>query len=256
MGQAVFVMGPAGSGKTTFCKKLYEHGIAIHRSLHLINLDPAQIQENTVYSVDLRDFVTVEDIMENYDFGPNGGLIVALEELYDNIDELDLESLSSDFLIVDCPGQIELFTHSDTFKNIVEHFKKYFTCCIVYLIEAQFVSDPTKFISGCFVALLSMCRFSLPHLNIISKLDQLEISREILEEFCQLSESIKDHIQKKKGEYNQLCLKMYDFIVENNLVSFLELNYDDENTFDTILYSIDEAVQYFDDAEPKDHSYN
>jgi predicted ABC-type ATPase len=35
------VMGPAGSGKSTFCTTIQSHCEAMKRSIHLVNLDPA-----------------------------------------------------------------------------------------------------------------------------------------------------------------------------------------------------------------------
>jgi hypothetical protein len=35
------VMGPAGSGKSTYCARLAEHMQAIGRSVQVVNLDPA-----------------------------------------------------------------------------------------------------------------------------------------------------------------------------------------------------------------------
>lgn len=35
------VMGPAGSGKSSYCARLAEHMQALQRSVHVVNLDPA-----------------------------------------------------------------------------------------------------------------------------------------------------------------------------------------------------------------------
>ncbi len=40
-GAAIFVMGPAGSGKSTFCSALVSYCAGLGRMAHLINLDPA-----------------------------------------------------------------------------------------------------------------------------------------------------------------------------------------------------------------------
>jgi predicted ABC-type ATPase len=37
-------MGPAGSGKSSYCARLAEHMQAIQRSVHVVNLDPAADQ--------------------------------------------------------------------------------------------------------------------------------------------------------------------------------------------------------------------
>ena len=57
---------------------------------------------------------------------PNGGLIYALEYLVENLDWLDdkLGDFEDDSLIIDCPGQIELYTHSSIMKQIVTFLQR------------------------------------------------------------------------------------------------------------------------------------
>lgn len=35
------VMGPAGTGKSTYCKVMQEHCHNVRRNVHVVNLDPA-----------------------------------------------------------------------------------------------------------------------------------------------------------------------------------------------------------------------
>ncbi|KAF7683142.1 GPN-loop GTPase 3 [Astathelohania contejeani] len=241
MGYAIFVLGPAGSGKTTFCTNLKEHGKAIHRPFHLINLDPAQQDSSIDYDLSITDYITVTEVMEMLDYGPNGGLVVALEELYENIEELELETYTGDYLIIDCPGQIELFTHSEVITNIVKYMQQYFTCAAVFLMEASYMTDTHKYISGCLCATLCMARFGLPHVNIMSKMDLIE------------RQSLPNEVNLNgKDKYSGLTRKILEFVNENNMVEFQPLNWNDEETVEDILYSIDSVLQYFDDLEPKE----
>jgi GTPase SAR1 family protein len=45
--------------------------------------------------------------------GPNGALLYTMEYLLENLDWLHeaLESFQDDYLLLDCPGQVELYTH-------------------------------------------------------------------------------------------------------------------------------------------------
>jgi GTPase SAR1 family protein len=190
--------------------------------------------------------------MENYDFGPNGGLIIALEELYENIECLEIREYEQDFLIVDCPGQIELFVHTDVMEKIVGYFKNYFSCCIVYVVESQYLCDVNKYISGCLTALLSMSRFSLPHINVISKMDLMKEDEEALDIFLNPDSRILDKVSREAGKYAFLNSKILEFISENNMLSFLPLNWENEDMINDILYAIDNSTQYFDDVEPKE----
>jgi GTPase SAR1 family protein len=86
--------------------------------------------------------------MNEYTLGPNGGLIFCMEYLEKNLDWLfsKLEALSGmtansihvrrlriahffdpssgHYLIFDCPGQVELYTHHDSMSNIVSQLQK------------------------------------------------------------------------------------------------------------------------------------
>ena len=72
MGYAQLVIGPAGSGKLTYCYNLQQHCESIGRSVHIVNLDPAA--ENFKYSVAIgksNDFATTVSL----NFGNNKGCI-------------------------------------------------------------------------------------------------------------------------------------------------------------------------------------
>lgn len=55
---------------------------------------------------DIRELVTVDEIMEDMHYGPNGGLIFCMEYLIQNLDWLQDEvgDFDEDYLIFDCPG--------------------------------------------------------------------------------------------------------------------------------------------------------
>lgn len=98
--------------------------------------------------------------------------------LLENIDwlEEDLDSYEDEFLILDCPGQIELYTHSPIFKEIVSVYSRHgYNICCVYLLEAAFLQDPAKFFSGVLNAMSAMVQLEIPHINVITKLDMLPL---------------------------------------------------------------------------------
>ncbi|KAF8364778.1 hypothetical protein HHK36_033244 [Tetracentron sinense] len=176
MGFAQLVIGPAGSGKSTYCSSLYQHCETVRRTIHIVNLDPAA--EN------IRELISLDDVMEELGLGPNGGLIYCMEHLEENLDDWladELENyLDDDYLVFDCPGQIELFSHVPVLRNFVDHLKrKNFNVCVVYLLDSQFMTDVTKFISGCMASLSAMVQLELPHVNILSKMDLVKNKRDI-----------------------------------------------------------------------------
>lgn len=168
-------MGPAGSGKSSYCARLAEHMQALQRSVHIVNLDPAadefkyEVRLRTPprlatgsltspaeraraqVSIDVKELVSLEDVMEEMELGPNGGLIFCMEYLIDNVDWLhdELEQLGNDaYVIFDCPGQIELFSHVPVMRTLVNELQRMdFAVAGVYLLDSQFMVDPSKYMS-------------------------------------------------------------------------------------------------------------
>lgn len=93
---------------------------AIGRKCSVVNLDPANDNTNYECAIDVRDLVKLEEIMKDDGLGPNGGILYAMEELEHNMEWLEkgLSSLGEDYVLFDCPGQVELFTHHSSLRNI------------------------------------------------------------------------------------------------------------------------------------------
>lgn len=71
-------------------------------------------------------------------------------------------------------GQIELYTHIPVFRQLVEHLHQMnFRICGIFLIDAQFMTEASKFVAGVMTALSAMVNLEIPHVNVMSKLDLL-----------------------------------------------------------------------------------
>ena len=81
MRYAVLVTGPAGAGKSTFCGALMTHLQTAKRTGHLVNLDPAAEASSFEYepAIDIKDLISLQDVMSELDYGPNGGLVYCFE---------------------------------------------------------------------------------------------------------------------------------------------------------------------------------
>lgn len=81
MRYAVLVTGPAGAGKSTFSNSFMTHLRTTRRTAHLVNLDPAANAESFEYepAIDIKDLVSLEDVMGELNYGPNGGLVYCFE---------------------------------------------------------------------------------------------------------------------------------------------------------------------------------
>ncbi|PKA64999.1 hypothetical protein AXF42_Ash011601 [Apostasia shenzhenica] len=257
MGYAQLVIGPAGSGKSTYCSSLYQHCETMRRTIHIVNLDPAAENFDYPVAMDIRELISLDDVMEELGLGPNGGLMYCMEHLEDNLDDWltqELENyLDDDYLVFDCPGQIELFTHVPVLKNFVEHLKrKNFNVCVVYLLDSQFVTDVTKYISGCLSSLSAMIQLELPHVNILSKMD-LVTSKKDLNNYLEpeatvLLSELNLHMAPQYAKLNKALAELVD---EFSMVSFVPLDLRKESSIQYVLSMIDNCIQYGEDAEVK-----
>lgn len=67
------IIGPPGSGKTTYCNGMQQYLQMTGRKVAVINLDPANDALPYDCSVDIADLVSLDAVMETYNLGPNGG---------------------------------------------------------------------------------------------------------------------------------------------------------------------------------------
>ena len=67
------IIGPPGSGKTTYCNGMQQYLQMAGRKVAVINLDPANYALPYECSVDIADLVSLDTVMETYNLGPNGG---------------------------------------------------------------------------------------------------------------------------------------------------------------------------------------
>lgn len=136
----------------------------VGRRAHIVNLDPAAEASEYEFTVDIRDLISLEDVMEELHLGPNGSLIYCFEYLLNNLDWLEEEigDYNDEYLIFDCPGQIELYTHIPVLPTIARHLQTQmgFSLCATYLLEAPFVIDSSKFFSGALSAMSAMILWS------------------------------------------------------------------------------------------------
>ena len=56
----------------------------LHRNIVIFNLDPAAEYNEYRCDVDIQELVTLEDVMEEMELGPNGGLLFCMEYLIQN----------------------------------------------------------------------------------------------------------------------------------------------------------------------------
>jgi len=253
---AQFVIGPAGCGKSTYCATIQEHfRVGLRRTARVVNLDPAA--ESFAYSceVDVRELVSVDDVTEELELGPNGGLVYAMEYIVDNISWLEDQLgdyIDDDYFLFDCPGQIELYSHLPVMREICDMLHGLdFRVAGVYCIDVNFLEDTAKFLSGALAALTAMVNLELPHINVLTKCDLLPEEADI-DMFIEgdTEAVVADLKQTMHPKYRRLNEAMGNLLDEYSLVSFVTLNKEDEDSVELCLAHVNHCIQYGEDLEP------
>lgn len=258
---AQLVMGPAGSGKSTYCSTMVQHSESLNRSVQVVNLDPAAELFDYPVMADIRELIQVDDVMEDDSlrFGPNGGLVFCMEYFANNFDWLEqsLGHVEDDYILFDCPGQIELYTHLPVMKQLVEQLQQWeFRVCGVFLVDSQFMVESFKFISGVMAALSCMVSLEIPQVNIMTKMDLLspkakkEIEKYLDPDMYSMMEDNSDTIRSVK--FKKLTQAICGLIEDYSMVRFLPFDRTDEEGINIVLQHIDFSIQYGEDLEFKE----
>lgn len=217
--------------------------------------------------------------MEEMGLGPNGGLIYCFEFLLENLDFLTeaLDPLTEEYMIIiDMPGQIELYTHIPILPALVKHLTRTgsldINLCAAYLLEATFVVDKAKFFAGTLSAMSAMIMLEVPHINILSKMDLVKgtVGTRELKRFLDPDTSLldDDEEQEEQGDvpgdvtetgnmmrgesFKRLNRAVAGLIDSFSMVSYLRLDVQNEDSVGAILSYIDEAIQFSEAQEPKE----
>ena len=170
-----FVIGTAGSGKSLLCAAFAEWLKIAKQNVAIVNLDPGVLKLPYSPDIDIRDYVNIEELMDKYELGPNGALIMAADLIADQIETITKEAdeVESDVLLVDTPGQMELFAFRASGPFIAAEFTKQ-PKTIVYLFDSVFSLNPLNYVSNLFLSAAVYNRFLIPQVHVLSKVDLLE----------------------------------------------------------------------------------
>lgn len=215
---AQVVLGPAGSGKSTYCHTIKTMAENLKRNIILINLDPAAEYLPYTPDIDVRDLITLQDVMEEFKLGPNGGLVFCFEFLLQEIEwlenQLNEHTVNGDYLLIDCPGQLELYMHLDVFAGVLDFLSSLnMSICTVCLVDSTFCLDLMKFFGGVLMALAMMLNLPYSAVTVLSKADLIE-DKEALNSFLELT---PEHVvggpdSKSEDYFSQKYGKLYEAI--------------------------------------------
>lgn len=218
---------------------------------YLINLDPAVLDLPFEPNIDIRDTVDYKAVMKEYQLGPNGGIMTALNLFttkFDQVLEL-LENKSKDpqecpsHIIVDTPGQIEIFTWSASGAIITESIAGLFPTVVVYIIDTERCKSPATFMSNMLYACSIMYKTKLPFVVVFNKTDvePCDFAMEWMNDFTVFQEALQNDESYMASLVHSMSLVLEEFYSELNVVGLSSLTGEGmQELFDALQSATDE----------------
>lgn len=259
------VLGPPGAGKTTYCSQMSRLLRKLGRKVIIVNLDPANESMSYNPDIDIRKLIVLEEVMEQYNLGPNGALLYCMEFLEKNIDWLinQIQGDNSTNFIFDLPGQVELYCHHESLTNIFAKLssESNLQLCVVHLVDSHHCSDAGKFIAALMLSLSAMLKIGLPHINLLTKIDLLKKHMDKLQfgidfytdvlDLNYLIDSLDSDAFTNK--YKKLNSAFVSIIEDYSLVSFQLVDMLREDSLIKVKNSVDKANGHVFKAEEGRH---
>ena len=192
----IFFIGMAGSGKTTLVHRTSIDLSFIKKNHYIINLDPASITCPYSPNIDIRDTIDYKKIMSEYFLGPNGAILTSLNLFATRFHQvkkiIEKNELKFDYILIDTPGQVEIFTWSASGSILCEAFSANYPTIILFVIDLARSINPLTFISNILYSCGVLYRTRLTSFMIINKKDitSMDFLREWLTDFESFDNSI------------------------------------------------------------------
>ncbi|KAK1771614.1 hypothetical protein QBC33DRAFT_158117 [Phialemonium atrogriseum] len=203
----VVCVGMAGSGKTTFMQRINAHLHTRKEPPYTINLDPAVLNVPFDCNIDIRDSVNYKEVMKQYNLGPNGGILTSLNLFATKVDQIVnlLEKRTApdsehptrkpiNHILVDTPGQIEVFVWSASGTILLESLASSFPTVIAYIIDTPRTSSTSTFMSNMLYACSILYKTKLPMILVFNKTDVKDASfaKEWMTDFDAFQEALRE----------------------------------------------------------------
>jgi len=207
----------AGSGKTTLLQRINAHLHTHKIPGYIINLDPAVNDVPYGAHIDIRDTVNYKQVMKQYNLGPNGGILTSLNLFATKFDEvvqlIERRSNELDFVVIDTPGQIEIFTWSASGAIITESLAATFPTVIIYVVDTPRSSSPLTFMSNMLYACSILYKTKLPLLVCFNKIDVVshQFAVDWMKNFDSYTEALASEQSYSASLARSMCLMLDKF---------------------------------------------
>ena len=158
---------------------------------YVMNLDPAVLNTPFDCNIDIRDSVNYKEVMKQYRLGPNGGIMTSLNLFATKVDQIlailekrckpsaneagDSSSepppIPPSNIIVDTPGQIEVFVWSASGQILLSSIASTFPTVLAYIIDTPRTASTSTFMSNMLYACSILYKTKLPMILVFNKTD-------------------------------------------------------------------------------------
>ncbi|EIN04442.1 hypothetical protein PUNSTDRAFT_146424 [Punctularia strigosozonata HHB-11173 SS5] len=196
----------AGAGKSTFVQRINSYLHSVDSPPYILNLDPAVSHVPFEPNIDIRDTVNYKEVMKQYNLGPNGGIVTALNLFTTKFDQvLDLVEKRAEtvsHVILDTPGQIEIFTWSASGAIITDAVAASFPTVVAYIIDTPRTTAPATFMSNMLYACSILYKTKLPFILVFNKTDvqPYDFALEWMHDFEAFQEALATHRDSRDSE--------------------------------------------------------
>jgi hypothetical protein len=169
----IYLLGPAGCGKSTLASALLDDFHSHELKAITLNLDPGVEFLPYTPEIDIRVHVSLTEVMRQFKLGPNGALVVSVDLIVNHLPKIReaITEWAPDYVIVDTPGQMELFAFRETGPAVMRGLSPDGNSLVLFLIDSFLAKRASSFVSMLMLATSVFARFRIPQLNLLTKID-------------------------------------------------------------------------------------
>jgi GTPase SAR1 family protein len=214
-------------------------------------LDPAVSSIPFGANIDIRETVNYKEVMKQYNLGPNGGILTALNLFTTKFDQvlgyIDRKADHLDYVLVDTPGQIEIFTWSASGQIITDSLAATYPTVLCYIIDTPRSTAPATFMSNMLYACSILYKTKLPFLIVFNKTDIVdhEFAVEWMQDFESLQQAVMEDTSYMASMVQSMCLVLEEFYQHLKVVGVSAVTGEGMNDFmDAVAECAKEYTRY------------
>ena len=167
----------------------------------------------------MKEDIDINNIIETYGLGPNGAIIMSHDLIGTKIQDIQLEvdELNPDYILIDTPGQIELFAYRSSGNYFISNFQADNKTSI-FIMDGVLVSSPINFVSLSLLSASINLRLKTSQINVLSKRDLIIDNLENILDWANSDTALLKALDKENNqEFSLLSKDVIKIISQNGL---------------------------------------